>query len=83
MKCTHRSVRGPITCNWKREGDTVAMEVRVPVNTTVVLHLPQASAVTENGKGVEEAAGIVKLPAPDGYVKLHLQSGSYRFTVVM
>jgi len=83
VKCTHRSVRGPITCNWKREGDTVAMEVRVPVNTTVVLHLPQASAVTENGKGVEEAAGIVKLPAPDGYVKLHLQSGSYRFTVVL
>ncbi|MDP4883287.1 MAG: glycoside hydrolase family 78 protein [Opitutales bacterium] len=81
VNCSHRSVYGLIVCNWKREGDTVAIELRVPVNTTAVLDLHAVSSITENGYPAEKILGVKKMDAPNGNVKLELESGTYNFKV--
>jgi len=79
VKCTHRSVRGLIICNWKREGSSVTMELRVPVNSSAVLHLPAVTAITEGGQPLEKAGGVVKIDTSKDNLKLRLESGSYNF----
>ncbi|MCP5537391.1 MAG: family 78 glycoside hydrolase catalytic domain [Akkermansiaceae bacterium] len=83
VKCSHRSIHGQVVCNWKRTGDTVTIDIRVPVNTSAVLDLPDASSVTENGQAAKNAVGVKNLQARGGGVKLHLESGSYTFQVAL
>lgn len=80
VNCSHRSVYGLIVSNWKRDGDTVELELRVPVNTTAVLDL-RAASITEEGHPAEKILGAKKIDAPDGGIKLQLESGSYSFKV--
>ena len=81
VKCSYNSVHGPVVSNWKREGKTVTMELRVPVNTVALLHLPATSTVTENGQPAEKSAGVSKAAVQDSGTKLRLESGSYTFKV--
>ena len=83
VKCTHRSVRGPVTCNWKRAGDTVTMEIQLPVGSSAVLHLPEGFAVSEGGVPAQDADGVAVMDVGDGCVKLRLESGRYDFEVVL
>ena len=80
VKCTYNSVRGPITCNWKRNGAHVEMEVQVPVNSTAVLQLPSVANVKEGGKATEKQAGVKLIPGANGCVSYALESGSYKFS---
>lgn len=50
VRCTHRSVRGPITCNWKRDGNRVLLDVELPVNATALLTLPAPFRIKEDGR---------------------------------
>jgi alpha-L-rhamnosidase len=77
VRCSYRSVRGPITCNWKRQGDRVAMDLHVPVNTSATLILPTAGAITENGRPAAELEGAEEVSDQDGNAKLRLGSGKY------
>lgn len=83
VKCSHRSIHGPVVSNWKREGDIVAIELHVPVNTTAVLHLPGTSSVTENGHSAEKSEGVKKLGVTDGGMRFQLESGSYTFAIAL
>jgi len=74
VDCTHRSIRGPITCNWKRDGGRVVIELQVPVNTTAVLVLPTAGTLTENGQPVE-TTGDNRNNRPS----YQLESGTHQF----
>ena len=80
VKCSHRSIRGPVVCNWKRVGDTVHLKLRVPVGSTAELHLPAATSITENDHPAAESTGVNQLRAKGG-VKLQVESGSYHFEV--
>lgn len=83
VNCTYRSVRGAVTCNWKREGDSVTMQLHVPVNSTAELQLPAVSSITEGGCPAAEADGVEKLDAPEGAIKYRLESGSYNFKLAL
>jgi alpha-L-rhamnosidase len=39
-RATYRSVRGPITSAWRREGDDFQLEVEVPANVTATVAMP-------------------------------------------
>jgi alpha-L-rhamnosidase len=78
VRCTHRSIRGPITCDWKREGGHVAVDLRVPVNTSATLVLP-AGAITENGHPAADLEGVERVSKADGRLQLKLDSGQYHF----
>ena len=79
VRCTYRSIRGPITCDWKREGDRVAMELHVPVNTRATLVLPTTGVITENGRPAAGSKGVERVPDGDGGVSFRLESGRYHF----
>jgi len=77
VRCSYRSIRGLITCDWKRQGDRVAMDLYVPVNTSAMLILPTAGAITENGRPAADSEGVEEVSERDGNAKLKLGSGRY------
>ena len=83
VRCTHRSLRGPITCNWKRQAEQVALELRIPVNTSATLILPATGTVTENGRPATNAPGVRQISEQNGKLKLGLGSGYYHFVQSM
>ena len=78
VRCTYRSVRGPVMCDWKRENATVALDLRVPVNTTATLILP-AGVITENGRPLLESKGVKIVSDRVGHSNFKLESGQYHF----
>lgn len=77
VRCSYRSIRGPITCDWKRQGDCVAIDLHVPVNTSAMLILPTAGAITENGRPAADSEGVEEVSERGGNAKLRLGSGRY------
>ncbi len=76
VQCTYRSVRGPITCNWKREPSGITLDLQVPVGTTATLSLP-AGTVTENGRPFVGSGEATPTAGQGGAVLTTLQSGHY------
>jgi alpha-L-rhamnosidase len=77
VRCSYRSVRGPITCNWKRKGQQVALDLQIPVNSCATLVLPNTGRITENDRPVSQAQGVRKLSKTDGCWEIILGSGRY------
>ena len=77
VRCSYRSIRGLITCDWKRQGDRLAMDLYVPVNTSATLILPMAGTITENGLPAADSQGVEKVSERDGRIKFRLGSGRY------
>ena len=77
------SPRGPISSHWKREGDTIVMDVMIPANTTARVHVPARAVadVTEGGRPVAPRGipGVTMIGVEDGAVVLDVGSGTYRF----
>ena len=69
VRTTHRSIRGPITCDWKREGGGVTLHLLVPVNTTARLLVPPGS-LTENGITLANTPERIALPLESGRYNL-------------
>jgi len=79
VNCTHRSVRGPITCNWQRDGDRVTLDLSVPVNSSATLVLPGTGTLTEDGRALPNVQGVEKVSTQAGHMHVTLGSGDYRF----
>ena len=82
VRCTYRSVRGPITCDWKRRVGRVALDLHVPVNTSATLILPTPGALTENGRPAAESQGVEKIAERNGRSRFKLGSGRYHLMFV-
>ena len=83
VRCSHRTVRGLIVCNWRRNGDSVELELQVPVNSSATLDLPQAASATESGRPVSEVEGVEPIDPPGTGMRLRLESGRYSFNLVL
>jgi alpha-L-rhamnosidase len=79
VNCSHQSIRGPIVCNWKRDGDSIAIELQVPVNSTARLVLPADGVLTEGGQPASDSDGVEFLITKHGLTEFRLASGQYRF----
>jgi alpha-L-rhamnosidase len=81
VECHHDSPYGRIVSNWKREGDTVSMEVTIPPNTTATVFVPaqDAAGVTESGKPADKAKGVKFLRMENSAAVYAVGSGSYQF----
>jgi alpha-L-rhamnosidase len=51
---------GKLACSWRIEGDLFHAEVCVPPNTTAEIVLPVTGEITENGRPVASAPGIIR-----------------------
>lgn len=80
-RTTTASLYGPITCNWKRDGAKMTVEIIAPPNTTAIVHLPVTSlaGVTESGVPLDRAAGIIRLHPSDDQPAVEVAAGRYVF----
>jgi len=76
-----RSARGRIESNWYYEAGELHMTVTVPVNARAQVRVPttDAAQVTEGGVPVGEAPGVRTLAPREGYARVLVGSGTYRF----
>jgi alpha-L-rhamnosidase len=75
------SIRGRIVSDWKIDGQSLVLNVKVPANTTATLRMPAAdmAAVTESGKPADAAEGVKFVKMEEGAAIYELGSGCYRF----
>jgi alpha-L-rhamnosidase len=81
VRSFHETPYGKVVSNWRRNGDTLTMEIAVPPNTTATAFILAASpkAINESGRPLAEAEGVAFVKMDNGRVVCKLQSGSYRF----
>ena len=81
VKATYQSVRGPVTCDWKKTSNLLEMSVRVPVGATATVWVPAKSAanVSEGGKPTDAAEGVQFLRMDRGAAVFAVGAGSYAF----
>ncbi|MCB1132572.1 MAG: family 78 glycoside hydrolase catalytic domain, partial [Verrucomicrobiae bacterium] len=72
VKSSHRTMRGPVVSNWRRDGGSLHFDIIIPPDTRARIELP-AGAVTEIGNP-ENAAKATS--------SFEVGSGSYRFNVI-
>ena len=72
---------GTIISSWRRESETLTLEVTIPPNTTASVRVPsdQGTPVTEGGVAAAEAFGVESLGWENGAAVYRVGSGSYRF----
>jgi len=82
-RARYDSIRGPITSDWKREGNRFTLRVTIPANTVATVYLPAESpgAITESGKPLAQAPGVKFLRTEDKRTLVTVDSGEYSFAV--
>ncbi len=75
------TVYGEVKSAWKKNGENMEMEVKVPVGCTAAVKLPvtkETFSLTEQGKQVKKLKGVKWNGVQDGHVCFTLPAGSYR-----
>lgn len=74
---------GTLSNEWKITGNTLTMNVQIPVNTHATVFLPfaDAASVKVDGQPLQGAAGITLQGEEDASLKLEVGSGTYQFTL--
>ncbi|MHC4478001.1 MAG: family 78 glycoside hydrolase catalytic domain, partial [Planctomycetota bacterium] len=75
------SMYGPIESGWSLDGPTVTVNIEIPPNTTATAKLPSANLadVTEGGRPLADADGIIDTSQDADTAVLRLGSGRYSF----
>ena len=80
-KCSYESIRGMISCSWKKSGGKLAIDVTIPPNTTAEVYIPASGPhiVTESGKPAITAEGVHFVKMDSGYAVFEIGGGNYKF----
>ncbi|MFC1601130.1 family 78 glycoside hydrolase catalytic domain [Candidatus Sumerlaeota bacterium] len=89
-RASFRTVRGVVSSSWKKDGDSLLLEVVLPVNTRGKVSVPKLGlkdvTITESGKTVWKAGkfiagaeGIAAAQDSDDCVTFAVGSGAYSF----
>lgn len=83
VRCSYRSARGLIRCNWRRNGAGLRVDLEAPANTNCTFYMPAApgAAVTEGGRAAERQPGVRRLFVTPDAVAYRLEPGRYSFSV--
>ena len=83
VKASYGSIHGRIATQWKTANGKLAVIVAIPANTTATVVLPttDASAVTEDGKPLDQAEGVKVLGGSSDEVRLEIGAGEYHFVM--
>ncbi len=84
VRCAYDSIRGPIVSHWRREGQTLYLDVTIPPNTTATVVLPtkDLTAVTESDMPIFDVPGVHLGSQGGNNVVLEIESGHYTFAVL-
>ena len=78
---SYQSRQGLVSSSWKKQNGKLKLDLVIPVNTSaeIILPVPSPESITENGKSIKDAGGMV-ITAVDGVsIKIRAGSGSYHF----
>jgi alpha-L-rhamnosidase len=80
-RAAYASIAGRIESAWRIENGRLHLDVTVPPNTTATVFVPTIAPdrVTEGGKPVAHARGVLRLSAENGAAVFRIGSGHYRF----
>ena len=80
-KASIQTARGTISSGWKQDDDTVVLELSIPANSTVTVHIPRPAGTTirEGGIAATEADGVACAGVEDERSVFVVGSGTYRF----
>ncbi len=78
---SYRTMHGEIVSDWKRTGDKLTWNIRVPANTSATVFIPAAanSAVSENGQPITESAGLKVIGWRENSLMVEAAAGVYSF----
>ena len=81
VKATYQSARGPVTSEWKKDGERFILHLAVPFGATATVAVPatDAASVTEGGKPSDTADGVRFLRMERGAAVFTVGGGSYDF----
>ncbi len=81
VKSHYDSVYGRVESSWKKEGDSLTMEITIPANTTATVYIParDVAGVTESGKPISKVKGVQFLRMENSDAIYVVGSGTYRF----
>lgn len=81
VKADYNSIRGQITCDWKRKNGKFNLRITLPPNTVATVFVPAKSAdtVTESGQPAAQSQGVTFLRMENGCAVYAVESGSYNF----
>lgn len=80
-KGEYDSMHGKIACQWRRADGRLRVSVEVPPNTSATVYVPtdDPASVTEGGRPIGEAIGVVAAPPADNAAVFRVGSGRYVF----
>lgn len=83
VNCSYHSVNGNIVSNWKKEGNTLELQIIIPANTTAQVYLPSSENATiiESNTPIGIIKDIRRIGYSTGFTCLEVGSGSYSFKV--
>jgi alpha-L-rhamnosidase len=82
VECSRETPAGRIASHWRRTGDKLVFRISIPANATAQVFIPAAAArfVTESGRPVLQAPGVLRVSAETGAVAVTIGSGDYEFS---
>ena len=74
---------GKLASHWRLSGDSLYMDITVPVNTTstVVIPAPTGGTIMEGGKKLSDVKDIAVESVGEGFLAVRVGSGTYHFTL--
>jgi hypothetical protein len=81
-QATYHSALGPISSSWRREGDSLHLDVVIPAGATATISLPREFGrnVLESDRDLHGDDGVLSLDESAGLVSCVVGSGTYEFT---
>lgn len=80
FEAKHEGPYGTIVSSWKKTGGKVSYQVTIPANSTATLFL-NAKEILESGKSLSENKQIKSERSENQTYCIHLQSGTYKFSI--
>ncbi|MCD6308705.1 MAG: alpha-L-rhamnosidase, partial [Candidatus Latescibacteria bacterium] len=80
-RASYESIHGRIESGWARKGDTLLLDVVIPVNTSAAVYIPADgnTEVMEGGAPAAASVGVTFLRRENGFAVYEVGSGRYRF----
>lgn len=82
VRCTYRSIRGPIHSHWRREGNEIKLSLEIPVKSRATVTLPaNATEVLEGSQPASRSPGVDLIKTHAGSSVFRVGSGQYKFSI--
>jgi alpha-L-rhamnosidase len=81
VEASYNSIHGDIATSWKTEDNIFTLKVKIPVNSSAIVALPQAdpAMITESEIPLKDSKDVKVISSSDGKTRCEISSGEYLF----